>query len=179
MVSIFGRRCALIFGAATCLLFFGFAPVAGAEGRCPPGQYPIGGQGVGGCAPIPGGDAGAGQTGPVQTGHWNKTWGAIAMASNGDVGVSVGKVRKADASNEALANCSQHGASDCKVTQIYKNQCVALVSPRTSAFGGSTFGRAESVSAATSLAMGLCTKRGSEGCKVIYSACSEPEFESF
>ncbi|TGS15267.1 DUF4189 domain-containing protein, partial [Mesorhizobium sp. M1C.F.Ca.ET.187.01.1.1] len=27
---------------------------ASAEGRCPPGQYPIGGQGVGGCAPIPG-----------------------------------------------------------------------------------------------------------------------------
>lgn len=120
MVSILGRRCALIFGAAACMLFLGFPPVAGAEGRCPPGQYPIGGQGVGGCAPIPGGDAGSGQTGPIQTGRWNKTWGAIAMASNGDVGVSVGKVRKADASNEALANCSQHGASDCKVTQTYR-----------------------------------------------------------
>ncbi|WP_440862118.1 hypothetical protein [Stenotrophomonas maltophilia] len=27
---------------------------ANAEGRCPAGQYPIGDQGVGGCAPIPG-----------------------------------------------------------------------------------------------------------------------------
>jgi hypothetical protein len=27
---------------------------AGAEGRCPPGSYPAGGQGVGGCAPHPG-----------------------------------------------------------------------------------------------------------------------------
>lgn len=32
---------------------------AHAEGRCPPGQYPIGGPGVGGCAPIPGGEGAA------------------------------------------------------------------------------------------------------------------------
>lgn len=30
-----------------------------AEGNCPPGFYPIGGQGVQGCAPIPGANAGA------------------------------------------------------------------------------------------------------------------------
>ncbi len=39
-----------------CTLGFAFlgAHVAYAEGGCPPGSYPIGGQGVQGCAPIPG-----------------------------------------------------------------------------------------------------------------------------
>lgn len=56
-----------------------------AEGRCPPGQYPIGGQGMAGCAPLPG--AGDGEnSGPTPTGRWIKTWGAISMASNGGMG---------------------------------------------------------------------------------------------
>lgn len=29
-----------------------------AEGRCPPGQFPVGGQGMLGCAPIPGANGG-------------------------------------------------------------------------------------------------------------------------
>lgn len=36
------------------LILLTLAPlVTYGEGRCPPGQYPVGGQGAGGCAPIP------------------------------------------------------------------------------------------------------------------------------
>ncbi|HFK2948040.1 TPA: DUF4189 domain-containing protein [Stenotrophomonas maltophilia] len=97
-----------------------------AEGRCPPGQYPIGGQGVGGCAPIPGSGTDGVQSGPIATGRWIKTWGAIAgAASTGDMGASVGRRSKREAVSEALARCATHGAKDCKIDTTYKNQCVA------------------------------------------------------
>lgn len=38
---------------------WGFMENAAKEGNCPPGFFPIGGQGVQGCAPIPGANAGA------------------------------------------------------------------------------------------------------------------------
>ncbi len=152
---------------------------ANAEGRCPPGQYPIGGQGVGGCAPIPGGTTGAGQASPVATGRWIKTWGAIALAKGGDVGVALGKRKKRDAASESLANCAQRGATDCRVVLEFNNQCAAFVSPSDARFGGSTFARAASVDAASKMAVDACLKQGSDGCKVIYSGCTEPEFENF
>lgn len=46
-----------------------------AEGNCPAGMYPIGGQGVLGCTPIPQST----QAAPSQpSGHWVSQWGAIA-----------------------------------------------------------------------------------------------------
>jgi hypothetical protein len=54
-----------------------------AEGRCPPGQFPVGGQGMLGCAPIPGGSgAAAGPSAPRPTGKWETRWGAIAEDSS-------------------------------------------------------------------------------------------------
>ncbi len=48
---------------------------AHAEGGCPSGMYPIGGQGVQGCAPIPGASAGQGGASPPApprpTGRWH------------------------------------------------------------------------------------------------------------
>ena len=152
---------------------------ASAEGRCPPGQYPIGGQGVGGCAPIPGGNTGTVSAAPVATGRWIKTWGAIALAKGWDVGVALGKRKKGDAASESLANCGQRGATDCKVVLAFNNQCAAFVSPSDARFGGSTFARAASVDAASKMAVDACVRQGSNGCKVIYSGCTEPEFEKF
>lgn len=61
------------------LLLVTLAGSAFGEGACPPGQYPIGGQGVQGCAPIPQSGAGGG-SGPRPTGRWIKTWGAIGLS---------------------------------------------------------------------------------------------------
>lgn len=162
------------------ILFLVDAPSASAEGRCPPGQYPIGGQGVGGCAPIPGGDSGANATtAPRPTGRWLKTWGAIATAPSGDAGASTGQSSKGAAEKEAISQCARGGASDCRVTMSYKNQCAAMVTPSSIERGGAVTWRAETEALATKLAMDECTKRGSAGCKVFYSACSDPIFQEY
>ena len=148
-----------------------------AEGRCPPGSYPIGGQGVQGCAPISGGSTDGGE--PRATGRWLKTWGAIATASNGDAGASVKQRSQSAASRDALSQCARRGAKDCKVVMAYKNQCVAMVTPATLDRGGAVTSRAETEEIASKLAMDICTSRGSVGCKVFYSACSGPIFEAF
>lgn len=67
----------------------GFSVSASAEGGCPAGSYPIGGQGVQGCAPIPSSGSSSSE-GPRPNGRWIKTWGALASAPNGASGASVG-----------------------------------------------------------------------------------------
>lgn len=148
-----------------------------AEGGCPPGSYPIGGQGVQGCAPIPSNGSAEEQARP--TGRWLKTWGAIATASNGDAGASAKMKSKGAATSDALSQCARMGAKDCKIVMSYKNQCVAMVTPTNLDRGGAVTSRAETEVVASKLAMDICNNRGSAGCKVFYSACSEPIFEAF
>ncbi|MCR8715685.1 DUF4189 domain-containing protein [Stenotrophomonas indicatrix] len=154
---------------------------AQAEGRCPPGQYPIGdGQGVGGCAPIPGSGGGEAQSAPVPTGRWIKTWGAIATAvSTGDMGASVGRRSRQEAVSEALSRCSNYGAKDCKVGTTYKNQCVAYADPERGSRGRVSYSVASSKEEATSRVLSHCADIGGGQCKVLYTDCSEPIFESF
>ena len=63
-------------------LILGVAYQSFAEGNCPPGYYPIGGQGARGCAPIPSGAPSSTSSGGISelpanspTGRWIKTWG--------------------------------------------------------------------------------------------------------
>lgn len=150
---------------------------ARAEGVCPPGQYPIGGQGVVGCAPIP--SSGPSQpASPKPTGRWHKTWGAIAISTDGAAGSSVGKRRKGDASRDAELACAKSGSTSCKVAFTFHNQCGAAVVP-SSGKGGTLFGRAETSKRAEEIAMNLCVSGGGVDCKSIYSECSKPEFEAF
>lgn len=65
-----------------------------AEQGCPPGQYPIGGQGVAACAPIPQGSSQETAPAPRPLGKWIKTWGAVALDGEGTVGVDYGKLSK-------------------------------------------------------------------------------------
>lgn len=149
---------------------------ASAEGRCPPGQYPIGGEGVGGCAPIE--TSGGGESAsPQPTGRWIKTWGAIAFSSSGDAGASKNKFSKSEASKEAIAQCAQWGAKDCKVSLAFKNQCAAVV--QADRGKGTRSNTGETEKQAVERATQDCTASRSETCKVIYSGCSEPFFEKF
>lgn len=167
-----------LWGAFWLLLMVGLCNSALAEGRCPPGQYPIGDDRAPGCAPIPAG-GGAADSGPRPTGRWIKTWGAIAISgATGDSGAALGKRSKGEAERTAIANCSNDGARDCKVSYTYKNQCVALVSPASSK-ESSTLGRGPTKEEANEAAMKICTNRGSAGCKLLYSECTDPIFEAF
>ncbi len=162
------------------VLLLAFSATTYAEGRCPPGQYPIGGQGVGGCAPIPGGVGGAEVQGPRATGRWIKTWGAISRSiATGDVGASVGKRAKAEAIAEAQSRCSAYGAGDCVVGLAYKNQCAALVAPEPGSGGKISMAGGPSKDVATKAALNKCAENGGGSCVVKYTDCSEPLFEKF
>lgn len=168
-----------------------FAPwTASAEGACPPGQYPIGGQGVQGCAPIPGANSGAsGNSGaPVATGKWETRWGAIAEDTatankGGDLatGASVAQKSKRAASSLALSRCKDEGGKKCEVRLTYYNQCVAMADPVGARGPGAitVASRAETDTLAKSNALAECQGSGGQQCAIVYSACSLSEFKSF
>ncbi|MBN7830115.1 DUF4189 domain-containing protein [Stenotrophomonas maltophilia] len=161
-----------------------------AEGRCPPGQYPVGGaQGVLGCAPIPGGvDSSSSPTAPAPSGKWEKRWGAIAEDSSANArrvvsatGVSESRKSKSEAVSVALDQCRLGGGQKCQVLIVYNNQCVALAdTPKGATSASSIAARAETLELARRNALEQCkaAANGTE-CSVIYSACSESEFKSF
>lgn len=166
------------------LCFASFA--AFAEGRCPPGQYPVGGQGVGGCAPIPGGASG-GAVSSVPTGKWETRWGAIAEDSSANArgvptatGASDSQKSKRDAERAAVAHCTKLGGQKCKVVGTYHNQCIAIADPKAPGQGGgrSVTYRAETLELAQSEALKRCADGAAE-CSIFYSACSMSEFREF
>lgn len=162
-----------------------------AEGRCPPGQYPIGDerQGVGGCAPIPGAVAGSGEAvPPVPSGKWETRWGAVAEdsdpvpGSSTATGVVVGQKSKRAAEGVALERCGRSGGRKCYVRMTYYNQCAAIadfVSPGRAGGGMSTAVSAETLEKARSLALSQCSALNGGTCEVAYSACSMSEFKPF
>ncbi|WP_343238361.1 DUF4189 domain-containing protein [Stenotrophomonas rhizophila] len=166
----------IIFKLSICLALGVAAQSALAEGRYPPGQYPIGDSRAPGCAPTPAGSSG--DAGPRATGRWIKTWGAIAMSNSGASGVSVGKVKKREAEKAAMVECEATGARDCDIAFTYKHQCAAAATA-SSGTQGTNFGSGETVDVAKKVATELCQSRGGQSCGVVYSACTEPKFEAF
>jgi len=171
-----------ILALALSLVAVMSAGTAHAEGGCPPGMYPVGGQGVQGCAPIPGAGGSTAQQVPAPpprpTGKWHKTWGAMAIGRDGDTGVSKGKDSKREAEKVALAQCATWGADDCKVMLAYENQCAAIASPKGSNTGAS-FAGGPTIESASNTSMKSCIKAGGVRCEIVYSDCSEPRFEQF
>jgi hypothetical protein len=161
---------------------------AHAEGGCPPGQYPIGGQGVQGCAPIPGA-SGGGATAPAPkpTGEWETRWGAVVEDSSTlATGISVSQKSKREATAAAMKDCEQAGGRSCKLRVAYYNQCVAIADPtvasrqRTSGNAESRHVAAETLQLATAGAMKDCAAFGAgQECSIVYSACSMSEFKPF
>lgn len=169
----------LLFGVIAGL---GLHQYARAEGNCPPGFYPIGGQGVQGCAPISAGSAGASESpppAPRPNGEWIKTWGALAGSLGGaQGGAATGAKSQDEASRQAVKYCEESSGSSCKVEFVYFNQCaVAVVSASKST--GTQYAGGPTVQAATDTAMRLCQNKGGAQCNVIYSACSEPLFRKY
>ncbi|WDM66464.1 DUF4189 domain-containing protein [Xanthomonas cucurbitae] len=170
------------------LLSISFSCELVAEGNCPPGQYPIGGQGVAACAPIPQENSTHEPARP--SGRWIKTWGAIAMGWVGPVpyyGVPIGKLSKSDAESDALERCAKKGPKNCAIKLTYFNQCSAIAEPQTvenlipdgsvTVFVGNA-----SLEGAANQAVGECKAKNKSfdvACKVIYNACSNQLFQKF
>lgn len=154
-----------------------------AEGNCPPGYYPIGGQGVQGCAPIGGAAASPAQSMPVPaprpSGEWIKTWGALAKSSGSDlVGASNGELSRKEAEQLATERCAAEGAKDCSVSFTYMNQCMAYAVP-SSGKGMAMLSRGPTRQAAHQEAVKYCQDSKGGSCDIAYSACAEPHFRSF
>ena len=169
------------------LLLFLTSFAALAEGRCPPGQYPIGDQNVGGCAPIPSAGGAAPAAAPTPTGKWETRWGAIvedASPANLATGTAVSKRSKRDAIAAARLECEKAGGKSCKTRITYYNQCVAIADPtEQSRLRGGTQNAvyaAQDVEGAKALAMSNCKAAGGgQECTIVYSACSMSEFKKF
>ncbi|WP_345777940.1 DUF4189 domain-containing protein [uncultured Xanthomonas sp.] len=168
------------------VLLMAFSLDVSAEGGCPVGQYPVGGQGAVGCAPIPQAQP-TEQQAPRPLGRWIRTWGAIAMGSVGlerNYGVSTGKLSKSEAEEDAMARCAKHGEKDCQIGLAYFNQCAAIGEPQIAGkpnlMGTVNFNGAESIEKAVALAQAACEKSNPDNrCKVIYKACAKQIFEKF
>lgn len=137
--------------------------VVHAEGGCPPGLIPEGGQGVSSCRPIPG----------QPQGHWMNQWGAIATDfSYHTAGASVNQLGEAEALQAAIDNCVSNGGVQCKVEITYSNQCSALVVGVT----GHNADRADTIDQAVKLGIKVCTDAGDTNCHPVYGACSRPKW---
>lgn len=122
----------------------------------------------------------ASRAAPLLLGVGSRLGGAIAgAASTGDMGASVGRRSKREAVSEALARCATHGAKDCKIDTTYKNQCIAYADPEPGSKGIVSISVAGSREEATSRVLSYCAKNGGGQCKVLYTDCAEPIFESF
>lgn len=175
----------------TCLVLVMLPVIAWAEGSCPPGQYPVGGQGVQGCAPIPGrGSSGGSSAASRPSGKWEDRWGGIAVESSVlapgaqvPTGISESKRSKKEAVSSAMDQCQRLGGSKCRMLVTYNNQCVALADPTvggSTSAGRSAAGRAEKKEQAEALAVAQCEKVSvGRSCSVVYSGCSMSEFKSF
>lgn len=159
------------------------AGLASAEGGCPPGSYPIGGQGVQGCAPIPAGQGGAGSTvqaAPARPmGEWLTRWGAVVESPSSNlVGTSASQTTEKLAVAVATRKCAAEGAQGCKPTLTYYNQCVAFAVP-SSGKGQGSLDTAADEGTVSKNAIGNCKDFGGGKCHVVYSECSLPVFRSF
>ncbi|AWH21815.1 hypothetical protein C1933_11650 [Stenotrophomonas sp. ZAC14D2_NAIMI4_6] len=154
-----------------------------AEGGCPSGMYPIGGQGVQGCAPIPGASGGAGpaaSAAPARPlGEWLTRWGAVVESPSSNlVGTSANESSEERAVAVATRKCAAEGAQGCKPTVTYYNQCVAFAVPSSGKGQGSLDTAADTETVAQN-AIGNCKDTGGGRCHVVYAECSLPEFSRF
>ncbi|WDK27186.1 DUF4189 domain-containing protein [Xanthomonas campestris] len=165
----------ILFQLGLLLIFFSCAWPVLAEGNCPQGYYPIGGQGVSGCAPI---NSQGANSSPQPTGEWKTRWGALARDEiTQTLGVAAGEKSKSAARHAAIDFCSQNGAKACKVVFVYKNACVAVMESQSAA--NSSVISAPDSKQALKMATEKCEGRGVSDCKLTYSACSDPEFRAY
>jgi hypothetical protein len=136
-------------------------------GTCPDGYYPVGGPGVQGCAPIPGGGGESVDPGP----EWETRWIAVAVDSGeGVFGAAKDMSSKRNASKAAIAQCRERGGKSCKPFGVTYNQCFALASGGRyiNSFGSPTREGAQNG------ALEEC-ERKAMGCQIYFSDCSYPQ----
>ena len=161
----------LLYFSLICAMFAGRAF---AEGNCPAGMYPIGGQGVMGCAPIP-------RSSPRVKARpeliWIAKWGAVVSSDIDVVGLSTGFADERGAVQAALEQCRERGGRNCKLDMAYNNTCVAAAIPSRNGvpLGGQAWLQTGlDLDAIKAAAVDLCSKSNRKSCEVAYTNCALP-----
>jgi hypothetical protein len=148
---------------------FTFCTQAYAEGGCPPGTVPQGGQGVTSCSPIPGyGQPGnQGIPGAPLSVTYIERWGAVALDAmeTGNIGASRNKASRSEAEKIAMKNCLDLGSKKCELISAYSNSCVAVAKADTHYSVATRPTQPEAEKAV----IGLCEDAS---CKVVFSSCT-------
>lgn len=164
------------FGFTCLLICFSVLAFVHAEGRCPEGFFPIGGDSAGweGCAPMghdPGqnSDQGSNNSRPAE---WEPRWGAIAIGGGGWGAVTDMRSEK-QAKKAAVKQCRETANgndSKCNNAFSYYNQCAVIAWGAT----GYILQGAIDVPTASSIGMQKCASKHAE-CEIFYSGCSYPK----
>ncbi|WP_134656595.1 DUF4189 domain-containing protein [Xanthomonas fragariae] len=165
--GIMSRRACFLLILISLSCCFG----AQAQTACPNGVAPGSPQ----CGPDSG-TSRADSPPPQPTGKWIKTWGALAKNASGDMGFASGKISKSDAQAEAAERCESFESGECKVFEIFYNECISTA---VSASGHAGIGVAGSKEQASTLAIKECEGGFGGVCKITLAECSRPVFQNF
>jgi Domain of unknown function (DUF4189) len=143
---------------------------AAAQG-CPPGQYPVAGQGWNYCAPVPGAAQEEAQPARQNQFKWRNHWQATATDNDaGVLGTSVGQSSADAAEKKALIDCRSKGGKKCEVEISYMNGCVAMAVGEKQAATNGGLTKDEAIRKA----LAICGK-GDSTCQPYYSSCDLPD----
>ena len=157
-----------------CTLFLaglGLSQHAKAEGNCPSGYYPVGGQGVQGCAPIPGGGGGGYAPTYIQSVKMVPRWVSYARSPDGLVmGWSVRQHKERASDKQALKACNKRSGQKCEiVAKVTNQQCAYAMVHRDT-------GQLEVVlgSEVMELPQEVAQRSCPNGCRNIQFQCARP-----
>ena len=142
---------------------------ANAQMGCPPGKYPIAGQGWNYCADVPGATGSPVRGAPPAS--WRSRWVALSTdLAAGVLGTGQSSVSGKRAKEISLLDCESKGGADCRTDLTVENGCLAV------SVGAKMFNTdfAETKRDAEEAAMKRCNGIDTE-CHVYYSECAFPE----
>lgn len=156
------------------LAALGLPHIVKAEGRCPPGSYPIGGQGVLGCAPIPGGgggDAGLAPSIPITRVKMGSEWVAFARSPNGTLlAWSVRQHKQKAAEKEALKTCNKRSGTQCEIIASFTERCAYALQHYDTGQFEVVFRSDNELALGTEVARQACPN----GCRPVHFTCGRP-----
>lgn len=161
-------------------IFFG-ANAFAEGGTCPSGMYPIGGQGIQGCAPIPGYNSGGGGQNynrPAKPkSYWADSYGAIAVGKNekGENVLSYDKKISSQklADDEIFFLCNMLKYTDCKIQIRFRNSHAIIVKDENGMF---YFGANKNRDKAADEAMNECKSSNAKKCEFVGSLDSTARY---
>ena len=136
---------------------------------CPPGQYPVVGQGWNYCAAAPNSAAQSQQAEPSPV--WDSRYQSVAAdIPKGILGTSRDQTTAIVAEQVALTDCKAKGGVSCEIQITNSNGCVAMAVGNTRL----NLKSGDSKDEAEGKALRSCNEED-QNCQVRYSACSLPK----